>query len=417
MKTNLMKLMKLNKFLILFFLTNLSFAQNKTTAKIKTVANDGLYKIVLPPAIRSFSKENLSDFRVFDTKGNEVPYFIIENEKETFSNTFEEYSILSKTVVPKKSSSIVISNPSLTNINQISLSIANSDVVKTYSISGSDDQKEWFGLSNSQELEDLNSTDKTTVFKTISFPLCSYRFLKIDFDDKKTLPINILKAGNFNSQVQNNLLQQIIPKSISITQIPNEKKTQIHLVFDAPQVINQIAFDITKPTLYKRNASIFKNVTRKIKHKTETYQENIANFELSSDTKNTFNISEIFEKEFFIIIENQDNQPLTVSEIKCNQIPVAIIADLKANEKYTVKTGNSNLNAPQYDLSYFKNNIATTLPKTIIYGIEQTITTQNGIQEKSFWQQSWFMWLCIALGGIAILYFTASLVKDMKGNN
>lgn len=417
MKTNLMKLMKLNKFLILFFLTNLSFAQHKTTAKIKTVANDGLYKIVLPPAIRSFSKENLSDFRVFDTKGNEVPYFIIENEKETFSNTFEEYSILSKTVVPKKSSSIVISNPSLTNINQISLSIANSDVVKTYSISGSDDQKEWFGLSNSQELEDLNSTDKTTVFKTISFPLCSYRFLKIDFDDKKTLPINILKAGNFNSQVQNNLLQQIIPKSISITQIPNEKKTQIHLVFDAPQVINQIAFDITKPTLYKRNASIFKNVTRKIKHKTETYQENIANFELSSDTKNTFNISEIFEKEFFIIIENQDNQPLTVSEIKCNQIPVAIIADLKANEKYTVKTGNSNLNAPQYDLSYFKNNIATTLPKTIIYGIEQTITTQNGIQEKSFWQQSWFMWLCIALGGIAILYFTASLVKDMKGNN
>ena len=108
---------------------------------------------------------------------------------------------------------------------------------------------------------------------------------------------------------------------------------------------------------------------------------------------------------------------MTVSEIKCNQIPVAIIADLKANEKYTVKTGNSILNAPQYDLSYFKNNIATTLPETIIYGVEQTITTQNGIQEKSFWQQSWFMWLCIALGGIAILYFTASLVKDMKGNN
>ena len=317
----------------------------------------------------------------------------------------------------KKSSSIVISNPSVTNINRISLSIANSDVVKKYSISGSDDQKEWFGVSNSQELEDLKSTDKTSVIKTISFPLCSYRFLKIDFNDKKTLPINILKAGNFNSQVQSNLLQQIIPKSRSITQLPNEKKTQIHLVFEGPQVINQIVFDITKPTLYKRNASIYKNVTRKIKHKTETYPENSTNFELSSDTKNIFNISQIFGKEIFITIENQDNQPLTITAIKCNQIPVSIIADLKANEKYTIKTGNPNLYAPQYDLSYFKNNISTTLPETTIYGIERTISIQNRIQEKSFWQQSWFMWLCIALGGITILYFTASLVKEMKSTD
>ena len=409
--------MKLNNFLILLFLTNLSFAQHKTTAKIEMVANDGLHKMVLSPAIRSFSKEDLSDFRIFDTKGNEVPYFIIQNEKETFSNTFEEYSILSKTVMPKKSSSIVIRNPSITNINRISLSIANSAVVKTYSISGSDDQKEWFGVSNSQELEDLKSTDKTSVIKTISFPLCSYRFLKIDFDDKKTLPINILKAGNFNSQVQSNLLQQIIPKSSSITQLSNEKKTQIHLVFEGPQVINQIVFDITKPVLYKRNASIYKNVTRKIKHKTETYPENSTNFELSSDTKNIFNISQIFGKEIFITIENQDNQPLTITAIKCNQIPVSIIADLKANEKYTIKTGNPNLNAPQYDLSYFKNNISTTLPETTIYGIERTISIQNRIQEKSFWQQSWFMWLCIALGGITILYFTASLVKEMKSTD
>jgi hypothetical protein len=213
------------------------------------------------------------------------------------------------------------------------------------------------------------------------------------------------------------LLQQIIPKSSSITQLPKENKTQIHLIFDGPQVINQIVFDITTPTLYKRNASIYKNVTRKIKYKTETYQQNKTHFELRSNTKNTFNIPEIFEKEFFITIENQDNQPLTIAEIKCNQIPVSIIADLKIQEQYTIKTGNSNLSTPQYDLSNFKNNIATTLPETTIYRIEQIRTSHDGIQKKSLWQQSWFMWLCIAVGGIAILYFTASLVNDMKRND
>jgi hypothetical protein len=414
MKTNPMKLMKPNKFLFLLFLVNFSFAQYNTTAKIKAVTSTGLNKIVLPPAIRSASKEDLSDFRIFDSKGIEVPYFVVRNEKETLSNSFEEYSIVSKTVVPNKSSSIIIANPSTQSINQISLFIANSDVVKTYNISGSNDQKEWFGLSNAQKLYDLNSTDKTNVIKTISFPLSSYQFLKIDFDDKKTLPINILKAGNYNHQVKTNSLQEIVPKSSSVTQLTSEKKTKIHIVFDAPQIIDQIAFDISKPAFYKRDATIYKNATRKVKRKIETYEENITYFELNSDTKNTFNVPQIFEKEIYISIDNQDNPALNIAEIKFYQIPVSIVASLNANENYTIKTGNNNLNEPQYDLSNFKNSISANLPEASISEIKQIASTDTTIQNKSFWQQSWFMWMCIIIGGIAILYFTASLVKDMK---
>lgn len=417
MKTNPMKLMKPNKFLFLLFLVNFSFAQYNTTAKIKAVATTGLNKIILPPEIRSVSKEDLSDFRIFDSKGIEVPYFIVRNEKETFSNSFEEYNIVSKNAIPNKSTSIVIANPSAQSINQISLFIANSDVTKTYSLSGSEDQKEWFGLSNSQTLSDLNSTDKTNTVKTISFPLSSYCFLKIDFDDKKTLPINVLKAGNFNQQVKNNSLQEITPQINSVTQLASEKKTKIHIVFDTPQIINQIAFDISKPTFYKRDATIYKNATRKVKRKTETYEENITYFELNSNTKNTFNIPQIFEKEIFITIDNQDNPALNVAEIKFYQIPVSIIASLNANEKYTIKTGNKNLSEPQYDLSNFKNKISEVLPETSIEEIKQIASAETTIQDKSLWQQSWFMWICIIIGGIAILYFTTSLVKDMKKNN
>jgi len=57
------------------------------------------------------------------------------------------------------------------------------------------------------------------------------------------------------------------------------------------------------------------NQTKKTKHKTETYRKIISNFELNSDKKNTFKITQILEKEFFIEIENQDNQPLTFAKI------------------------------------------------------------------------------------------------------
>jgi hypothetical protein len=411
-----MKPMKLNNFFILLFLTNLSFGQFQTTGKIKEVTKNGFHEIVLSPDIRSFSKQDLSDIRIFNAKGNEIPYFIKSNS-EALLNSFEEYNIVLKTVFPKKSTSIVIEIPSVKNNNQISLFIANADVEKNYSISGSNDLKEWFGISNSQTLYDLSSTTESSVMKAISYPLSTYKYLKIDFDDKKTLPINVLKVGNFNTQLQKNIVQEIKPKKTSTSEISSEKETQIHVLFDGPQVINQITFDISRPTYYKRKAIIYKKVAIQNKRKSQIADEEIVSFELNSNTKNSFELPEIFEKDFYIKIENHDNLPLSISKIKYSQNPVSIIADLNSGEKYTIKTGNKNLAEPEYDLSDFKNNIKGSLPKTAIYNIQQIPTSKNQIDKKSFWQQGWFMWLCIVLGGITILFFTASLIKDLKEKN
>jgi len=417
MTTNPILPMKLNKFLVLLLLANVAFAQHTTTAKIKPVATDGLYRIILPPQIRSFSQEDLSDFRIFDQNKKEVPYQIITGDTpQKVPVQFEEFPILSRIVVPKKNTAIIFGNPNPT-INEITLYIANSEVTKKYNISGSNDQKEWFGLVNARELSDLKSEENTQIAKVLSFPLCSYRYLKIEFDDKKTLPINILKVGKFNSHIKNGALQQITPKSTKINQFLPRKTTGIQVTFDDKQIINQIIFSIESPNLYKRNARIYLNKTQTVKNKIQKFEETIYNFELSSEGKNTFDIPQLFEKEFFIEIENQDNQPLGISEIKCNQIPISVIADLKSNENYTVTTGIPNLGAPNYDLSYFKNLSFETFPLTQIIEIKHEIPEAKITKNKSIWQQSWFLWMCIAIGGIAILYFTTSLVKDMKNNS
>lgn len=408
--------MKLNKFILILFLSNLSFGQYSTTAKLKKAAENGMHEIVLSPEIRSFSKQDLSDIRIFDSKGNEIPYFI-QNSKGVASNSFVEYSIISKTVSPKKTTSIIIEIPSNNKNNQLSLSIANSNVEKKYSVSGSDDQKEWFGISDSQILSDLNSTTETSVVKTISYPLSTYHYLKIDFDDRKTLPINVLKVGNFSTQLQKSALQEIVPKKSFTTEDHLKKETQIHVLFNAPQVINKISFEISKPTYYNRHAILFRKVKQETRRKSSIIEEEIVSFELNSNVKNTFSIPEIFEKEFYIKIENHDNQPLLVSAIKYSQKPISIVADLSSDENYILKTGNKILTEPDYDLSTFKNNIAVSLPQISVYDIQQKTLDKDHIKNKSFWQQSWFMWLCIILGGITIFFFTASLVKDLKRKN
>lgn len=416
MKISQKKTMKLNKFILVLFLSNLSFGQYNTTAKLKKAAENGMHEIVLSPEIRSFSKQNLSDIRIFDSKGNEIPYFI-QNSKDVSSNSFVEYSIISKTVAPKKTTSIIIEIPSNNKNNQLSLFIANSNVEKKYSVSGSDDQKEWFGISDSQILSDLNSASETSVVKTISYPLSTYHYLKIDFDDRKTLPINVLKVGNFNTQLQKRTLQEIAPKKSFTTEDHSKKETQIHVLFNAPQVINEISFEISKPTYYNRRAILFRKVKQETRRKPSIIEEEITSFELNSNVKNTFTIPEIFEKEFYIKIENHDNQPLSISAIKYSQKPISIVADLSRDESYILKTGNKTLTEPDYDLSSFKNNIAVSLPQIAVYDIQQKTSDKNQIENKSFWQQSWFMWLCIILGGITIFFFTASLVKDLKRKN
>ncbi|MBC7845901.1 MAG: hypothetical protein H7Y10_05370 [Flavobacterium sp.] len=408
--------MKLNKFLVVLFAVNSLLAQHKTTAKIETVKESGLHKIILPAEIRSLSKEELGDFRILDAKGIEVPYYIFQGNNQINYSSFSEFKILSKIAIPKSKTTIVFENPKA-SIDEIVLSITNSDVTKSYSISGSNNQKEWFGLVNNSLLNGLENSEATSVYKTISLPLTSYRYLKIEFNDKKTLPINVLKIGFFTNKTSNPKMEEIFPKSIRIAQFSSPKNTRFYINFNRPQIVNQIDFTITSPNLFQRNAQIFVNKKRQMNQKSAPFPEMIFAFEMSSNQKNTFSIPQLFEKECFIEIENKDNQPLTIAKIHFFQNQVAVITDLKANEKYTVTTGNQKLYSPEYDLENFKDSMNNNLPEVKMYDIKHDTSPKRNNQDKSFWQQSWFMWLCIGLGGIAILYFTTNLIKDMKNNS
>lgn len=404
---------KITRIIAFLFFVNASFAQNTTTAKIKPVTSNGLHKLVLPVEIRSFSEEDLSDFRIIDSKGNEVPYFSDKKTEAISNSNYKEYKIVSKSEIPKKQSLFIFENPEKT-INQVSLTIANYDGEKTYSLSGSNDQKQWFGISNNNYLSDLNASDATFVSKTIDFPLTNYKYIKIDLDDRKSLPIRIIGVGNFNLKTQLTTLLPVAFKQKTITELKPEKKTQIHVVFDNVNLLDQIHFDIPSPKLYKRYATIYKIVSEKVKHKFVDRKTELISFELNSDSQNTFNLASLHEKEFYIEIGNDDNQPLEIKNIQFSQIPVQVVADLKASENYTIKTGNPNLMAPVYDISNFKNSISNNLPTAEILDVQTPKITSKITTKRQFWQESWFMWVCICVAAIAILYFTSSLIKDMK---
>lgn len=400
--------------LFLLVLAQLSFAQ-QTKSQLEKVSEKSFYRIRVSPEIRSASKINLENLRIFDSKKKEVPYLIKTQVQATKTSQFEVFSILSKSSVAKKNSTVIVQNPK-PKISELTLIIANSDVDKKLSISGSNDQKQWFGIANSIELFDMNDPNSTQVTQTIDFPLCEYKFLKIDFDDTKTLPVNVLKIGSTNNSFQLSAWEEIQPKNRFITQLSGEKKTVHQVVLNQPQSIEKIVIKVKEPTLFNREIRIYTLETKKVNNATTTHQEVLARFTLSSKSTNEFDIVTGKINELYIEIANGDNPPLDIESIQLYQKPLFLIAELNPNEEYTVVTGDEKLTAPSYDLAHFENEIKNVAGEIKMTKAEQETIVKKVSPTKSFWQQQWFLWLCIIVAGITILYFSIGLAKDLKND-
>lgn len=400
-----------NKFaFLLIFIAFQGFAQNYT-GTLSAINQDGLHLILLNPEVRSATNSNTNFFRILDENRNEVA-FVNYKPKNENKLDFIELPIVLKRILNDSVTSIQVENKSERSLNSLVVVIANTSVVKNYNVSGSNDGENWFGLVQNQQLSNLNSEKEKQVEKTISFPLNNYSFLRIDFSDKKSLPINVMKVGVYQSEINYVNQLEIIGFTQKIISNKEKKKTQINIQFQSPQVISKINFDI-RSDLYFRNARILVNKSRKIKKRTENYQEEISSFVLNSKTNDQFILDDFFEKEFIIEIDNQDNQPLEINKISLFQSPEYVLTNLKSNDNYEIII-DSTLLKPNYDLQNFEFENSKELKVLTIENLKKSKQVKAQSQEQKFWQTKWFLWICIVVGGLAVSYFAFGLLSDMK---
>ena len=400
---------------ILLLLASWCSAQNYTGV-LQPVSQNGITEIAVDPELRSAVQNNWNSFRILDSKKKEVPYALNATTISGEEDVIQNLNIISITSVPNVSTTVIISNENRLQLDLLTLTIANTEVVKTYAVSGSNDQNQWFGLINSETVSDLSSATKTQVQKDFHFPLNNYRFLKIDFVDKKSLPIEVLAATvRRTGRSVNSPLLELKNFGKSIKEDKVKKVTQVTLTFNSRQIIDGIKFTISEPKFYRRSAEIMTRKSRQRNRKTENYVESVANFHLYSKTINQFAISELFEKEIIIEIENQDSTPLTIENIHLYQQPVTLLSELKASEKYTILI-DSALTRPQYDLAYLDNNVQAALPRTRITDLTKVEKESTDSITTSSWKSPIFMWICIGLALLVIAYFSRGLLKDL-GNN
>ncbi len=401
--------------LITFFVSLTTFAQNYT-GSINSIDENGLHKIMLPLKVRAVSNENYNFLRIKDSLKNDIPYVLIYNNDKKFS-TFEQLKIASKQVIKDSVTSIIIENKSAEKLATITLKIANTKIRKSYNLYGSDNGSDWFGLTSNRILSHKSTPKKTASGKifleqTIHFPLNTYPFLRINFDDKNSLPINILEAGIYKSKIfTQNAIEINQYKQEAISTEKKKKVTQLKFTAENSHKINSISFKIDTD-FFLRNAKILVKRERKIKKRVETYTENIASFQLNSKNKNSFTFNNLNEKEFIIAIENKDNPALAIENIQLFQKPIYLIANLKKANNYKIIL-DSTLTKPSYDLGNFISSTTKNITETSITSFSKNKSKTVSPKNIPFWQTTIFMWICIVLSGGFIIYFAFSLIKDI----
>ena len=389
-----------------------SFAQSHK-ASITEIKRDGLYKVLLPTELRSASNNNFDYLRIKDEQNQEVPYVIMDASDRQYS-TFKPLKIASKTVYTDSVTSLIIENEARLKDNLV-LKIANTTIDKYFTIYGSDNQMEWFGLVAQNRLALNGSNSETSLEKAISLPLNNYRYLRLDFDDKSSISINVLEIGIYENQYFPSKMLTLNNFTQGLPNSSADKMTQIGFMTNATHKVDAISFEIGTE-FYRRGANIIVEKKSKVKKKIKNYEEVLSSFTLSSKGSNTISFYDLHLSNFTLQIENQDNPPLDIESITFFQKPKYLVSYLKAGQSYQVEV-NDELSRPSYDLAYFISNNINDLQEAMISNLEQLSIPKEASEvsrPQSFWETKLFMWFAIGIGGLLVLYFAVSMLRDMS---
>lgn len=403
--------MRKNKYLLLsmLFIGFCGSAQNYE-ADINKITKDGLHKIELDTKLRSAAEDNFKYIRILDSKGEEVPY-VLRSYKNKFLSTFNPIEISSIEVLKDSVTSILFENLESKIQEKLTLKIANTKIGKMYSVHGSNDGSTWYGLMSEAGFSNLSSKTATFVERTIWFPRNTYKYIRIDFDDRRSPPINIIGAGDYSSTYFTKLPVEIKDFRYDISQNKEGNKTIINFSSKRTHSIDVISFEIGT-NYFQRDAKVYINYD-------ETQQIGglkIRYYQLSSRKFNSFEIQYLNNRKFTIVIDDQDNPPLDIESIKLFQRPVYLVADLKENEKYRVKIDTA-LDFPYYDLRNFVNDDTVIVEEASIGELKYLNGETPYEEDESFFKSDYFLWIATIVGILMVLIFTKSLIRDVNNKS
>lgn len=398
------QLFKLLSYSIVFFWSGIAMSQDRFpfSGRIEKIQTTGAYRIDLTPEIISRATRNLWDLRITDNKNQQVPY-LIRSELPVFrENNFLQLNIVSAKKEADKQTHIVLENPSAKMISALFLVVRNNEARRTVSLSGSDDKKQWYVIKENLPLSDVPSDVDDRYIQVLEFPKSSYRYFEIIINGKNVLPVNIIKAGTYEDVLRSGKFTA--NPSPVIHQHDSGKNSYVFIRFRNAYRTDEIEIRLSGARYYQRNATLVEK-----QRGLEVARQSVL---LRSDNTNRFSTN-FKSSELELVIENEDNPPLSVDSIRSFQLNRYLFAFLDSSHEYQLGFGDSSLPAPRYDINYFKDSLLSNVQIAKTGDIKSNLSTITAPVRKPLIGKT-LLWIVIGGVLLVLLYLTFRMAKEVN---
>ena len=320
------------------------------------VGKDTLIGVELDSEVFGKVKKDMGDLRIIDNNGVEVPYVL---RSETTKSQTVRYSpkMYDLSFTAGDSTSFIVDFGGNVAHNEISILTSSRNFRKQVKILGSNDRISWKTLSEGKEIYDY-SMEFSARDTSISYPESLYRYLQIRIDDseEKAIKVSGVSAQRFEVTRAKKVFYQP-------TVIQEEKDKQTIITADVGQrgletdsatlVISSQNFQRHVSVLSSDNNKNWSTIGSDILYSYQTSKIN--------SSKSIINYGSIKKRYVRFVIDNYDNQPLTIeNKITLEGFAHSILFLADANKTYGLYYGYENGYMPHYDFEsvyqYFDEN-------------------------------------------------------------
>lgn len=299
-----------------------------------------------------------------------------------------------------KQTHVVIENTINKTISELLLIIKNTDAERTVTISGSDDNKQWYVIKENILLNNFLDPGNDRFIQSLGFPASYYKYFKIIINGKDVLPVNIVKAGIYETVFYNGKYVEV-PSPILVQKDSTNNTSYITLRFNDEYQIDKLEATIKGVKYYRRNMAILKS--------TGYSALEIANHTLRSDKAASYLVT-AKAKELIFAISNEDNPVLKITSVKAYQLNKYLLTYLEPGINYQLMFGNPTATLPRYDLEFLKDSVKNNASEMATGPVLKNDAAVADTQSK---KNTVVLWIIIGLVLILLLALTLRMTKEM----
>ena len=403
-----------NPFIFLFlFICSIAYGQmEKYSYKRELTGVSGeWHKLILPDEIFGKVSQNLNDIRIFGTTLSndtvEAPYLL---RLTTGNISGKEISF--NTLNPShndKGYYFTFEIPTAEPINQIKLDFKQENFDWRIKLEGSQNQNDWFTISDNYRILSIKNEITDFQFTLLTFPASKYRFFRLQIDSKEKPELN--QAIISQNEITNGTFRNYIVKNFYTNENKEFKQTEIDVELQMPVPVSYLKLKVRDSFDYYRPL-IVKYVTDSIKTE-QGWKYNYSTLTsgtLNSIDKNGFTFSSTIVQKLKIIINNHDNQPLSIDSILVKGYEHELLVRFIENATYYLTYGNKSASSPVYDITRFAGKILVDLT-TLNLGNEQLIEKEETpLIEPLFKNKTW-LWSIMGLIILVLGWFSIRMMR------